>query len=680
MGFTASALLAVLLGLVVIILGFVPYLAWSYRRRGTFGPGHAVLAAATAVYALALWTYTILPLPDPELACRHPAVRQLRPFHFLSDLSTTAAAGGALTPVVAQVVLNVALFVPLGMVSRHLFRRGLVGTVLIGLGVSALIEFTQLTGNWGLYPCAYRVMDVDDLIANTAGAAIGFAFGPVLRRVPGQQTAEVTQPQPVTGRRRVLGMVADVLLVDVTSLAVWTVVASLMEASGASRSDVADATSVQVGITLGVAAVYLVLVPWFGSGATVGQRVVLLRPQTEAGDVPPRRRRLVRAAVGAGGYFVLRVVATLTGSELVNGAAWVLALASLALAARGDHRGLSGLVAGLRVVDSRRPRRASTPAERWAAVPELRKLSTAVVVFATLLLLLFLGLLDQARAGVTGVAVAVVLVVLVLGFVTQVALLLLNGLVMARREGRALGNLLALLLGGGLLCLTAATAVAVGYGSRPVLVVLGVAWALAAYLGFVFWAFALYGVLYARRDPTPGADSVVVLGSGIFGTRVPPLLASRLDRGREVLDAELGRGGDAVLVCSGGQGPGEDVPEATAMADYLRRSGTAPERLREEALSRDTAQNLRNSAQLLQAEGRGSRIVVVTNEFHAFRAAIITRELGLNAQVVGSTTARYFVPSAILREFVAVLARHPWPHLAVAAVILAFGGLVAAYG
>ena len=56
--FAVSALLAVLGGVVVIVVGFVPYVAWSYRRRGVFGFGHAFLAGCTAVYALALWTYS----------------------------------------------------------------------------------------------------------------------------------------------------------------------------------------------------------------------------------------------------------------------------------------------------------------------------------------------------------------------------------------------------------------------------------------------------------------------------------------------------------------------------------------------------------------------------------------------------------------------------------------------
>ncbi len=667
-GFSASAVVAVAGGLVVIVLGFAPYLGWSYRRRGRFGPGHALLVACTAVYALALWTYTILPVPDPAVVCQDPAGAQLHPFQFLSDLARERQAGGSGRAVVMQVVFNVLLFVPLGMAVRHLFRRGLVVTVLVGLGVSGLIELTQLTGNWGLYPCAYRLMDVDDLLANTTGAALGFLLAPVLRQVPGQEVADVREPQPVTAWRRVLGMVADVLLVTVGGVLVWLPVGSLLLSTGTmTRTEVADAEVLRGTLQLSVAAALLVGVPLLGRGATVGQRLVMLRPQDEAGDPPSVAQRLVRAAVGSGGYFVLDGLGTMTGSSLLAGAATVLGVASLVVAALGDHRGLSGMVARVRVVDARVPRAAVSDAERWAAMPELRRLWLAVAAGAAGLHLAVLALMDAMSS--SALAAGAVLVVLVAGAVAQVAFLLLNGLAMTRREGRSLGNLLTLLLGAALVGLTLLTVVAIVRGPYIVVLVVGAAWLLLAYLGLLFWSFVLYGLLYARRDPAPGADSVVVLGSGIFGTRVPPLLAARLARGREVLEAELARGGDAVLVCSGGQGPGEDVPEAVAMADHLVGAGVDPDLLRRETASRSTDENLLLSLELLRAEGRGERVVVVTNDYHAFRAAIITREQGLAAQVVGAPTARYFLPSAILREFVGVLVRHPWPHLVVAALV-----------
>ncbi len=441
------------------------------------------------------------------------------------------------------------------------------------------------------------------------------------------------------------------------------------------RTEVADADLLRGGLRLAVAVALLVVVPLAGRGATIGQQLVMLRPQGEAGEPPSPAQRLVRSVTGAGGYVLLGVLGSVTGSSLLDGAAVALGVASLVVATLGDHRGLSGIVARIRVVDSRVPRAALTDAERWAAMPEVRRLGFAVAAGAAVLHLLVVALLDVMQTSV--LAAGAVLVVLLVGAVAQVAFLVLNGLAMTRREGRTLGNMLTLLLGLAVVTLTVLTVAAIILGPPSVAVLVGAVWVLLAYFGLLFWSFVLFGLLYARRDPAPGADAVIVLGSGIFGTRVPPLLAARLARGREVLEDELARGGDAVLVCSGGQGPGEDVPEAVAMADHLLAAGTRPTVLRRETASTTTDENVLLSLRLLRAEGRGERVVVATNDYHAFRAAIITREQGLVAQVVGAPTARYFLPSAILREFIGVLVRHPWPHLAVVTLIAALAALLA---
>ncbi|WP_198671809.1 YdcF family protein, partial [Desertihabitans aurantiacus] len=55
--------------------------------------------------------------------------------------------------------------------------------------------------------------------------------------------------------------------------------------------------------------------------------------------------------------------------------------------------------------------------------------------------------------------------------------------------------------------------------------------------------------------------------------------------------------------------------------------------------------------------------LVVTSSYHVLRAAMLARRLGLPAQAVGAPTARYFWPSAVLREYVAVLAEHLVVHV-----------------
>src|SRR5699024_7095328 len=41
-------------------------------------------------------------------------------------------------------------------------------------------EITQLTGIYGIYNCAYRLFDVDDLLFNTIGGIVGFLLAPIL--------------------------------------------------------------------------------------------------------------------------------------------------------------------------------------------------------------------------------------------------------------------------------------------------------------------------------------------------------------------------------------------------------------------------------------------------------------------------------------------------------------------
>lgn len=255
-----------------------------------------------------------------------------------------------------------------------------------------------------------------------------------------------------------------------------------------------------------------------------------------------------------------------------------------------------------------------------------------------------------------------------IAMVTLGAFSVANGVVMVRREGRRPANLLSLVFGlavltyvagiGAVWVLDAPDTQDVALGVFLWLVVLGIP---VAYLAFVFVAFLGYGLLYGvvmRRWGRP-VDAVIVLGAGLIGDRVTPLLASRLDRGREVLDRSRARGWDTVLITSGGQGPDEVVPEAVAMAGYLVEQGVDPALVLLEDRSTTTEENLRFSADVAREAGlRHARVAVVTNDFHSFRAALLMRKVGLPGYAIGSPTARYFWPSAILREYAAVLRDH----------------------
>lgn len=111
------------------------------------------------------------------------------------------------------------------------------------------------------------------------------------------------------------------------------------------------------------------------------------------------------------------------------------------------------------------------------------------------------------------------------------------------------------------------------------------------------------------------------------------------------------------------------------MADYLTARGVAPELLRFENRSTSTEENLEFSDALMAAERPGYRCLIVTSSFHVLRSAILTRRAGVRGQVLGAPTAAYYWPSAMLREFVAILLCYPVTNIGLCAVLALLGAV-----
>jgi uncharacterized SAM-binding protein YcdF (DUF218 family) len=297
-------------------------------------------------------------------------------------------------------------------------------------------------------------------------------------------------------------------------------------------------------------------------------------------------------------------------------------------------------------------------------IRDRRRLGNAVWLGVTLVLLL-LWLLFRASATGGWVAAAVgygfVAVVLGLGLVLPIALIA-NGVLLLKREGLRLANMLSLLAGLAILGLVVAFGFATAHTGPVVDAVIGSLLIVAAYVAFLFVSLLLYSIVYGSIGRRTGFDAVVVLGSGLIGDRVPPLLASRLDRGLHLYRREVHAGRTPLVVVSGGKGADELVSEAAAMRDYLRRRDVPDDLIVLEDRATTTEENLRYSARLLAERGWTGRAVAVTNNFHVFRAAVLARRLRLRMQIIGAPTAWYFLPSAFLREFAALLTHNPVVH------------------
>jgi glycopeptide antibiotics resistance protein len=295
-----NALIAIVLGGVLAVVLLIPTAAVQYRLDGRLGPLDITILLTSAVYSLAIWTYTLLPMPeDHTFRCKGS---QLRVFGSLG-LVHVPDGGGPLgllrEPAFQQIVLNVLLFVPLGYFLRVILHRGVVVATVAGFCVSLLIELTQKTGDWHLYSCAYRLFDVDDLIVNTLGATVGSLLSILVVR---RRTGQVVLPTTISFGRRLVGFACDALFIALTgamaALAYRAIQLYLRDVPAHDVSRHVQA-ALQWGIPLAVEAV-LVL----GFGRTVGEWVVSLH------TVARRRRlvlpgRLVKLAVGVGPVFVL---------------------------------------------------------------------------------------------------------------------------------------------------------------------------------------------------------------------------------------------------------------------------------------------------------------------------------------------------------------------------------------
>jgi uncharacterized SAM-binding protein YcdF (DUF218 family) len=287
---------------------------------------------------------------------------------------------------------------------------------------------------------------------------------------------------------------------------------------------------------------------------------------------------------------------------------------------------------------------------------ERRRLRNGVYLAAALLFLGLGALSTIASFSPMGAAILVLLVRYLFPlFILALAIFLVgNGVTMVRREGRRAVNLLSMAAGFGLLAFIVFYQVTQGIPALPLEITRAILMGAFAYISFAFCCFLLYSVVYGRARPRPQVDFVVVLGCGLLGARVPPLLASRLDRARAVLDAAGAEGRCPMVITSGGQGPDEVKPESHAMAEYLTGKGVPRGRIIAEDRSRNTTENLTFSREIMDRVRPDYRCVVVTNNFHALRAGLLARKTKVNGQVVGSPTAWYFWPSATIREFVAI--------------------------
>lgn len=152
----------------------------------------------------------------------------------------------------------------------------------------------------------------------------------------------------------------------------------------------------------------------------------------------------------------------------------------------------------------------------------------------------------------------------------------------------------------------------------------------------------------AKKEPPANVEYVLVLGAKINGEELSLSLYNRVKKALEYLEDNP----NTKVIVSGGQGPGELITEAEAMARYFMSNGVVKERIIKEELSTNTYENIKYSKELL---GDQKEVVIVSNDFHLFRASVIAKRLDLEPYTLAAETPTIVKANLWAREYIAVI-------------------------
>lgn len=151
----------------------------------------------------------------------------------------------------------------------------------------------------------------------------------------------------------------------------------------------------------------------------------------------------------------------------------------------------------------------------------------------------------------------------------------------------------------------------------------------------------------AKKEPPPNIKYLIVLGAQVKGEKLSLSLYNRVVKALEYLKENP----TSKVIVSGGQGEGEDITEAEAMARFLSENGIETERIIKEEQSTTTFENIKFSKEFLNGE---KEVIIVSNDFHLYRACIIAKRLGLKPYSLSAETPAKVRTELWIREYIAV--------------------------
>jgi len=142
-------------------------------------------------------------------------------------------------------------------------------------------------------------------------------------------------------------------------------------------------------------------------------------------------------------------------------------------------------------------------------------------------------------------------------------------------------------------------------------------------------------------------DCVIVLGAGIWGDKPSPMLEDRL-----LTAVELYNNGIAPKIIMSGDHGRIEYDEVNIMKDYAVDRGVPSEDIFMDHAGFSTYDSIYRAKEIFGAD----KIIVVTQEYHLYRALYISNRLGIEAYGVSANPRKY--SGWLYRELREILARN----------------------
>ena len=159
---------------------------------------------------------------------------------------------------------------------------------------------------------------------------------------------------------------------------------------------------------------------------------------------------------------------------------------------------------------------------------------------------------------------------------------------------------------------------------------------------------ASFAIMFLGTDiKNDNHQKVLVLGYELKNNEMSETLKMRLDTALEYSINE-----DSIFILCGGVTRENTVSEAAVMKDYLMAPGLDESRVILEDKSKDTLENIANALEYI---GNDKEVLVISSNYHVFRAKMIASKAGLEATGLGSKAPLSLIPNQLLFEKIGII-------------------------